>query len=471
MPLLDRLFRRSEPRYIDVEKVLDVASRTRFEEPRAWGTDPWATILMEGRGTQRPFNTALLRNLAQSEWAGMCIERIVNDVTSIDWTVGARREGDKANQKDVGDAIAFLDDLNANQITLAHMLEMVIADMLEIGNGVMVKTMDGRGRLNQVGAYDAETFFIDADQHGTFNGYVQYPLARTNGVVLSGGRPASYPMGGQVVSFTPGEVAWFTKGARSYRFYGLSPTEKLNQRLQLLIITLQQETAYFKEGSLAPGLLSFPEMTKDQYDEFMGMWDLKVKGKPHKMPMARAKAEYTKFGYNYQELQFLDRQTWYQKLVCAQFGVPATYLGLSAESTNRATDVSQTSNYKRSTLRPYLNTLEAIINQRIIWPHVSKDLRFQFKPSLDLAERQILSGIRETDLRAGTRTINEIRDEDGLKPLAWGDEPFPSLFGPTPTIEEDAPQPDEGKDAKPSNKAGAASGPSPVPLEGEEEAA
>lgn len=467
--LLDRFLNRQHRRVVDVEKALDLSAQ-RFVEPKAWGLDPWATILQEGRGVARPFNSAALRNLAQSEWARMCIETVINDVTSIDWHITGREKGDKPSAKDVQDATQFLNDANENQTTLRQMLEMILADMLEIGDGVMVKTLDGRGRLSQLGAYDAETFFVSPDVHGIVRDYYQYPRSSATGTIINPRSTNSAPFG-DPIHFPAEEIAWFAKSPRAYRHYGLGPVETLSQRLQLLLITVNQETLYFKEGSIPPGLLALDkDMTTEQYEEFRAMWAAEVKGKPHKMPMVRAQAQYIPFGYNYQQLQFLDRQVWYQKLTCAVFGVPPAYLGLAAETTNRATDVSQTANYKRKTVRPLLDSLEGIINQRVVWPHLGKHLRFEFKPSLDIAERQALASIHETRLRSAVVTINEVRAEDGLDPVPWGNEPYPPSYAASPITEPDAPRDEDEKrddtaDGKPPREAGAQAGASPEPVE------
>ncbi|HET6405116.1 MAG TPA: phage portal protein, partial [Candidatus Thermoplasmatota archaeon] len=399
MGRLRDFFTRSRGRgYGVVSKDTGLAPAGSPADVRAFGVDPWTSVVSQGRGILRPFNTTLLRRLSMSEAVGMCMDTIVDDVTSVDWTITNRKDGKRAPPADIDRVAAFLDDANPNYTTFRDTLEATLADMLSIGNGVWVKSFTRGGKLAQFAAYDAETFFLDADEHGIITGFHQY----------------SRTMGGESVRFEPEEVAWFTYGARTYRHYGSSPVERLNERLQLLAYTIQQETAYFKEGSIPSGLLSFaPEWDKNDVDAFMAYWQANVKGKPHKMPYAHGKVEYVPFGYNYQELQFLERQAWYTKLVCATFKVPPAYLGLAAETTNRATDVSQMSNYKRKAIRPLLLRLEQVINQSLIWPHVSHELAFRFQPSLDLAERQILTSIREAEVRSGLRTINEIRSEDG----------------------------------------------------------
>lgn len=435
----DRIFNRSPVvrgvGYGVVSKETGLAPQGAHADVRAWGVDPWASVLSEGRGILRPFNSTLQRRLAKSEAVTLCVDTLTDDVTSIDWTITGRRDGEKPKRQDVERVTDFLEDANPNYATFRDTLEATLADMIEVGNGAWVKTFTRGGKLAQVAAYDAETFFLDADDHGIIKGFYQYK--RPNAGLLGEAR-GTFIGAGPPVEFTPDEVSWFTMKSRTYSHYGVSPIETLNERLQLIAWTMQQETAYFKEGSIPPGMLAFTEgWSKEDVDSFMEYWAAEVKGKMHKMPYAHGKVEWVPFGYNYQELQFLDRQQWYQKMVCAVLKVPPAYVGLSAESTNRATDVSQMGNYKRKAIRPLLLRLEQVINQTLIWPHISRDLRFQFKPSLDLTERQLLVSTREVEVRSGLRTVNEIRSEDGLEPVEWGEEPFPPTYASAPiTLDE-----------------------------------
>lgn len=181
------------------------------------------------------------------------------------------------------------------------------------------------------------------------------------------------------------------------------------------------------EEGMPSGLISLQgdEWTQQNYENFKTYWKEEVQGSQMKHPVAEGEAEFVPFNMTYKELQVLDRQQWYAKLVGSVFRVPISETGLAiGEGINRATDVSQRQRYKQKALGSLITQLENVWTYQFLHRWFSEDLKVQFDLGKDLMEKETLANIHSTQLKSGTRTVNEIREENGLEPVEWGDEPF-----------------------------------------------
>ncbi len=108
------------------------------------------------------------------------------------------------------------------------------------------------------------------------------------------------------------------------------------------------------------------------------------------------------------------------------FGVPLAFL---TSETNLANLQAAEEQHASKAIRPRLARRDEKLNEQLV-PFFDPTGRLFFAsddPTPSTLERQRRQ--EEQDLRLGVRTINEVRAERGLPPVAWGDEPLRNSSG------------------------------------------
>lgn len=373
------------------------------------------------QGESRPFNPLSLRKLAKSEVIQAVIGTLVGDLGAVPWSVVPVDEDASPSQSLISDAEAALSDINPNPESFDDINAMYARDLLEVGNCVGVTSLQIDGRRAEVRPLDPNSFTVDWDDHRVLEGYYQYPQADA----------AKW---GEPDEFDVDEILWASYNPTTSRagFYGFSPVEQVTQLINIMGGLVDKEIAELEEG-MPSGLiaLSGDEWTGNDYKAFRTYWDEEVKGEQIKHPVAQGSAEFVPFNMTYKELQVLDRQQWYAKLVGSVFQVPMSETGLAIGSEmTRATDVSQRQRYKQKALRSLLRQLEDLWTYQYLHRWWSEDLRLEFDPGRDLIEKKEIAEIDKLKLESGVTTVNELREERGKDTVEWGDQPgTPATWG------------------------------------------
>ena len=357
-------------------------------------------------GQPRGVNLTEIRELARSPWVSMCINTIVNEVTSIDFRVVPKKETSTA-ERHAEEVNEFLAAPNANDESFKQILRAVSRDVLEVDAGVIEKVFNKKGDMVELYARDGASFLVDVDQNGMVTGYYQY----------------SYAQPGLYRKFDVKEIVYIVEHPRSYSPYGYSHVQALADIIKTLIYSISWNLTFFKENAIPSGILSILDISETEREYFEEYWNTKLKGKPHKLPILNKEVKWQPFTFTPEDLRFLESQEWYLKLVMATFGVTPNEMGFT-ETVNKATSESQSKIFRRKAIRPLIDLLEYHINLEIIPEFGYSDIQFKFIPATDLDEEIAKRRVWETDIKYGIRTPNEIRAELGLDPVPWGDAPL-----------------------------------------------
>jgi len=123
------------------------------------------------------------------------------------------------------------------------------------------------------------------------------------------------------------------------------------------------------------------------------------------------------------DLEWLEGQKWYFKLVFAVFGVSPTESGFF-ENSNKSNDEGQARVTVRNAIKPYLQLLENQHTTRTITEILQDEnhgLKFKFLPK-DHVQEQIEFEQQMIEIDHGALTVNEYRQFKGKDPVEWGDE-------------------------------------------------
>lgn len=415
-------------------------------------------IMTPFRGKPRPFNPFSLRILADTEAVQSAIDHIIADLKAIQGGV-APTDPDLQVAEDVQSVTEdHLQSISPNDESRGDVDEMLWRDLLEVGNCIAVKNYQIDGRRVEVNPLDPNTFTVGWDSHRVITAFWQYP----NSSQGYWGRPER---------FDPEDVIWETLGKETSRagIYGHSPVEKLQRVINIIGGLMDNEERELEEG-MPPGIVSLVgDWSDEDYNRFEDYWENNVKGEQHKVPLAKGEATFEPFQSSYSDLEILDRQQWYFKLVGAIFKVPVSENGLAiGEEMTRATDVSQRQRYKQKTINSMLTQREQTWTKDFIQAHFTENLEFRYDPGLDLMEKKELVSMATTLVQNGVYSINEGREMLGKDPQDWGEGPPPAMEGGGQ--DQDGGPPGMGQSTEADNQEALSEGLTPM-METEEEIA
>jgi len=401
-------------------------------------------------GVRWDFDPILCRRLGQEDpFIQMLIQSIVKEISKTPWDIVDVEQGDVETQKRLvknpferNNEIRKADSPEAQRLkkvlrnpnpdqSFSEIVEEIIADWLEVGSFCIPKAytqIDYDSEDNLVAENPTlqefkpsapETFTKKyKEKTGIIDGYYQYSRGHQRTTTQTRSQYV------EPIFFESREVIWGDLNSRSNRRYGIPPTLTVLEILDLLSLTIAQEKNYFERGMIPSGFLLFEEWSMEEIQEFFEEVQENVKGNPEKMLAIAGKGGevgFEKFSFNFKELQFLEREEWYAKILASAFQVPLSVVGMKPEDVNRATFQGERGNFESNTLGYYLQKLERIINAQLVNKDFSEDLRFEFQPGLSETQRKSISSRVVGEFNSNIATQNEVRRQLGYEELERGD--------------------------------------------------
>jgi len=370
-------------------------------------------------------NIPEIRRLARQPFVAMITNTAIAEVTGQDWRIVAR-EDEEVPEDVLKQTEEFFYNPNRNDESLKFILDALIRDIMEIDAGVLIKVRDRQGNFVEMYARDGGLFNKNPDIYGIMPpadgepAYYQYGW-------LTGARP---------IPFQRDEVVYLMQHPRTDSIYGLSNVEVLEDVIQLLTYGVDSNLEYFNDNNIPKGVLQLLGANAEDIKAFQQMWNenLKKKGTDgkwrkyfHKMPIFNSEAKFERVGFSNLELELLNQQQWFSKIVWATFNINPDELGFT-ENSNRSVGVMQSSVFKRKLIQPLVATIEYYFNTQVVndlpWikGKYENKVLFEFDKydiQEEMGKRQLLK--MEADM--GVRTPNSIADELGLDHVIGGDVP------------------------------------------------
>ena len=363
-----------------------------------------------GRPRNIDFNALL--QFERSEWIQICLDCIIDGVVSAEWDIVPRIEGEE-NKKEIEECKEWIKGWKSEE-SFEDCLAAMLPDLLLYDSGVIVKNFsmdkwdeDGNLILDDenygvvdLSARDGRSFMIEASPVGSrWRRFWQYSWLNP---------------GGMPTRFELDEVLYFRMRPSSRGLYGISRLEIIQNIVNYLIDAAEQGSKVLENGLFVGGQIDHPDI-KD-------IEELKRKAMEYKSALRGAKksgkwlitggnVEIKTFPFSQQQMQWLDGQRWYAKLVMAMFKIAPSEIGFT-EDLNRATGLQQQNIHKSRALRPVMRVVERTLNKGLIWK-MYPDVSFKFIESLDYEDEMKQAQIDNTYLQAGKVTVNELRERDG----------------------------------------------------------
>jgi HK97 family phage portal protein len=136
-----------------------------------------------------------------------------------------------------------------------------------------------------------------------------------------------------------------------------------------------------------------------------------------------------KIGVSPGDFSALDVSKITRQMIAAAFGVPAIYL-MDTESVDYANSQTQERMFYQTNIQPRANRLADRIT-RFVFPLLGIKGKYQYDWTQVKALQEdalLMAQVDETRLRSGIVSINEVRERDGLEPMAGGESPLVSAM-------------------------------------------
>ena len=439
-------------------------------------------------GIPRMYNTDFLRNAGNTVWISMCKKVICVEVSNVEWSI-VEKEGyeGKVDEERKKRIVEFFTYPNSNGETLNELLYKWCDDYLTIGDGLFIKIFHDNVKVSKSFEmnYDKysfrkkelldKTLFLlkSKSEIKKFTTYVpekKIKSDRSNGSGLcelwvpdastflvnaddEGKIPVDkYPAYWQYSSLNPRqapkpyfrrEVIWIRNNPRTDTVYGWSPILDILPQVECLQGGTRFNQKIFENMSRPDAIVSLDGADDETCKKATQFWIDKFANQPHKILFVGKQHTFTPLNLKNNEMEWLEGQQFYQKLVMAVYHVTSDELGFS-ETSNRLTGPHQSRVFIRKAINPILNKLKECFDNQVITefynPGEEIDLEIKFRFN-DEVEKQIQL---DNDLRLiqiNAMTVNELRTKMGLEPLPWGDDerkptnPFSSI-NPGTKVEE-----------------------------------
>ena len=401
------------------------------------------------------------RKLAASIYVDMCETAIIDEVCAIEYEIVAEDSSGNevpGKEKEVEIVKEFFENPNTNKESWEHVVKMMLPDLLELNSGIMVKTFNAFGKMVEIVARDGIAFTKNPDVYGMYthradlilikdiyddNPNEPSPYQAENGYPLLQGYLTSseaqeegayfqygFNTGAKPVPFGKREIVWFEKKLRTDNLYGRSAMEILAKTVQTLIYAVEHNLEYFSDNSIPPGVMGLEGMSTADLKAFGEQWVESQKKADelgnwkkvfHKLAMVNKKVTFERLGFTNAELELIESQKWWSKMVWASFGMTATEMGFTEDAKGSANQIVQSSIAKKRIIYPLLKLIAYHVNKEIIPEFGFEGIRYKYK-IFDADEETKKWTLYKLQTESGLKSINEIRATEGLDDVEWGDD-------------------------------------------------
>lgn len=426
-------------------------------------------------GYPRFANIPYIRYLAQTPYVEMCVDTIIKELISIPWDIVPNPDipkeefedsnGDFTDQTklEISHQKHFLENPNTNPNEYFEdvFIKMPIRDVLEINTGIINKVYNMKGEMVECVARDGATFTKNPDVHGMYTTradlmlskhivesphevinpfvHISTPIVREQGAYFQYGWIA----GPVPVPFGKKEIVWLQNMIRSDDIYGFSAIQLLAKNLQMLLYQIESDLEYYNDNNVPKGIIGIDASDSDEIKSFKEQWYENTRKKDefgnmkkmmNKVPILNYIPKFERIEFSSSEIQLIEKQKWYSKMVWACFGVTGTELGYTEDAQGTANQIIQSKVFRKKTINPNLRIITNGINREILTEFeyvynmkLGKETinmpKYLFKYMVfDIDEEKSKMELFEKQIDNGVKTVNEIRKEEGLEPIEWGDE-------------------------------------------------
>ena len=418
-------------------------------------------------GYPRNVNPLELRQFAKNPYIFSVEKNVRDEVTNSAWDIKVKEEfKDNFSEDDRKQILHFFDNPNGNmRETWRTILTCWVVDLIEIGNFIGVKIFNKGGNFSQLVARDASTFLINQDIYGMTSMRADF-VRKPSSEVLTDNLPTDFASeyakvstaqglenlnkkyntdltregtydamysenaayfqygwtaGARPVPFGNREVIWGEMNSRPDGIYPMSPIQVLWNTILTLQYGLEYNLDFYLNNNLPNGILFFEGATQEQAEAqrnqmsriFMEKDEYGNKKKQHfRVPITSNKPEFVAMQMTSKEMEVIEQQKWFTKLVWMCFGLNDNEMGF-IEDVNKSNGESQERAAVRKVTKPFLLVIEDAINKQLMPEFGHPEFEFKFDDYSiddDIKKNQLF----EAQIRMGIKTPEMVAKELGI---------------------------------------------------------
>lgn len=391
-------------------------------------------------GYPRKLNVPHLRDIAKTPYVFSIIKTLSDEAAGTKWSVRVKEDyaDDQEAQALAQEVTLFLTNPNGNDESFEMINKAVIKDVLELDSGVIVKVFNKEGKLSQLFARDAGSFLKNPDVYGYMGGRQDFitpegfPATKDSMTAKQYGSAYSdaayfqygWTTGGHPIPFGKREIMYIMHNPKTNSIYGTSPIEVLTNTIYMLIYGQQYNLDYYMNGNVPDGIIHLPNADKVTAKSFAQRLLAKFKkvddlgnktrvGHQYPVWSGEMAPSLIPFMLSAKDMQILEQQKWFIKLVWACFGVTPDEMGFTEDS-NKAVAQSQSEVHKRKAVQPILDTLQYHYTTQILTEFDPMGrLEFVFD-DYDIDEETKKMALHQQELLLGIKTKFMIAEEEGI---------------------------------------------------------
>lgn len=374
---------------------------------------PYSNPYPSGRskpGATNGIDFATLRRFSvQYDVARAAINRRKRQLNALEWDIVNAESDDQAdNSAIIKEVKKDFKSIGGYKVRFREFIDTLVDDLLVLDAMVLYKRPSVGGGLYSLEPVDAATIVLELDDNG---GTPMPPDIAYKQIIH----------GKEVATFTADEMYYEMMNARTYTPYGLAPLESLVLGVTAALKSDIYNVHLLTEGNIPEGFFGVPEnWTPDQIKEFQALWDAALAGDTRAMsklkfvPSGKGATGYTP-AVKPEDMRYKELQDWLMHKTCMLFEIPPNELGFT-DSVNKSTGEVQQDIATDSGLRPLAEFFQEIFTDVIQTDMGFENLAFKYT-GLEYTDERGTAETNEIRIRSGQATVDEVRMEQGMKPL------------------------------------------------------
>ena len=374
---------------------------------------PYSNPYPTGRskpGSGNGIDFATLRRFSvQYDVARAAINRRKRQLNALEWDiVNAESDDQTDNSAIIKQVKKDFKSIGGYRVRFREFIDTLVDDLLTLDAMVLYKRPNMGGGLYSLEPVDAATIVLELDD----NGGTPLPPDIAYKQIIHGKT---------VAEFTADEMYYEMMNSRTYTPYGLAPLESLVLGVSAALKSDIYNVHLLTEGNIPEGFFGVPEAwTPDQIKEFQALWDAALAGDTRAMsklkfvPSGKGATGYTP-AVKPEDMRYKELQDWLMHKTCMLFEIPPNELGFT-DSVNKSTGEVQSDIAVDSGLRPLAEFFQEIFTDVIQTDMGFENLAFKYT-GLEYTDERGTAETNEIRIRSGQVTVDEVRMEQGMKPL------------------------------------------------------
>ena len=234
--------------------------------------------------------------------------------------------------------------------------------------------------------------------------------------------------GRQLISYLPEDMVWLRYFNPLDEHAGLSPIAPLRLSLDMALDALRANRSSLANDSMPGVFIETSDTPTDQeVSEFYSRWESRFRGpeRVRRPALLSGGMRATNMGFSPRDMEYIQSLRWSLEDVSRVYGVPKALLG-DIERITFSNFSTARKVFWEDTIVPQLTFYQEALQQMLLPNFGDPSLVIEFDLSAVEALRDSENDKatrRRGYVAAGIMTVNEVRREMNLPPVAWGDSP------------------------------------------------